>query len=75
MRIVTIDHAKSNLSRLIQDVVAGEEIVIARGKTPVVRLVRARRSKPKREFGFAKGKIRIARDFDAPLADFDDYQP
>jgi len=75
MRIVTIHQAKSNLSRLIQAAVAGEEIVIAHGKTPLVRLVRVRRTKPKREFGFAKGKVRIARDFNAPLADFADYQP
>jgi prevent-host-death family protein len=75
MRIVTIHQAKSNLSRLIQAAVAGEEIVIARGKTPLVRLVQVRRMKRKREFGFAKGKIRIKPDFDAPLEDFADYQP
>ena len=75
MRVVTIHQAKTNLSRLIQAAVAGEEIVIARGKTPVVRLVRLKRSTPKREFGFAKGKVRMAPDFGAPLEDFADYEP
>lgn len=75
MRIVTIHQAKSNLSRLIQAAVAGEEIIIARGKTPLVRLAQVRRVKRKREFGFAEGKIRIKPDFDAPLDDFADYQP
>ena len=75
MRIVTIHHAKTNLSRLIRAAVAGEEIVIARGKTPLVRLVQVKPSKPKREFGFAKGKVRINPDFDAPLDDFADYEP
>jgi antitoxin (DNA-binding transcriptional repressor) of toxin-antitoxin stability system len=74
MRVVTIHQAKSNLSRLIQAAVAGEEIVIARGKTPLVRLALVRRSKAKRELGFAKGKVRIAKDFDAPLVDFADYE-
>lgn len=75
MRVVTIHQAKSTLSRLIQAAVAGEEIVIARGKTPLVRLVQVRRAKPKREFGFAKGKVRMAPDFDAPVEDFADYEP
>ena len=75
MRVVTIHQAKTNLSRLIQAAVAGEDVVIARGKTPLVRLVQVKRSKPKRQFGFAKGQVRIAPDFDAPLEDFADYEP
>jgi antitoxin (DNA-binding transcriptional repressor) of toxin-antitoxin stability system len=75
MRVVTIHQAKTNLSRLIQAAVAGEEIVIARGKTPLVRLARVKRTMAKREFGFAKGKVRMAPDFDAPLGDFADYEP
>lgn len=75
MQVVTIHQAKTNLSRLIQAVVAGEEVIIARGKTPLVRLVKVRKSKRKRELGFAKGKVRMAPDFDAPLPDFADYEP
>jgi prevent-host-death family protein len=75
MQVVTIHQAKTNLSRLIQAVVAGEEVIIARGKTPLVRLVKVKKSKRKRELGFAKGKVRMAPDFDAPLPDFADYEP
>ena len=75
MRVVTIHQAKTNLSRLIQAAVAGEQIIIARGKTPLVRLVHVRPTRPKRELGFAKGKVRIAPDFDAPLDELADYEP
>lgn len=75
MRIVTIHQAKTNLSRLIEAAVAGEDIVIARGKTPLVRLSRVQPSTRKRSLGFAKGQVRMAPDFDAPLEDFTDYQP
>lgn len=36
---VSIHAAKTNLSKLLKAVAAGEEVVIARGKTPVARLV------------------------------------
>lgn len=75
MRVVTIHQAKTNLSRLVQAAAAGEEIVIARGKTPMVRLVRIVPVPSKREFGFAKGLVRVAPDFDAPLQDFAEYEP
>ena len=75
MRVVTIHQAKTNLSRLVQAAAGGEEIVIARGKTPMVRLVRIVPASAKREFGFAKGLVRVAPDFDAPLEDFAEYEP
>lgn len=69
METVNIHQAKANLSRLIQRVEAGEEIVIARGGKPVARLVpRAPERKP-RVFGRLKGRIKIADDFDDPLPD------
>ena len=40
MTTVSVHEAKTHLSRLIERVLAGEEIVIARNKEPVVRLVR-----------------------------------
>jgi len=66
-RIVTIHVAKTNLSRLIAQACAGDEIVIARGKTPVVRLVPARAEKAGRKFGAMKGKARTSRAFFEPL--------
>jgi prevent-host-death family protein len=74
VKIVNIHEAKTHLSRLIQEVQDGEEIVIARGNQPVVRLVLVESARPRRGLGWAKGLVRIADDFDAPLDDFVDYQ-
>lgn len=64
---VNIYEAKTQLSRLVDQAAAGEEVVIARGGKPVARL--ARLAEPQRtvRFGALKGRIRIADDFDAPL--------
>ncbi|MDR5735997.1 type II toxin-antitoxin system prevent-host-death family antitoxin [Caballeronia sp. LZ025] len=68
MQTVNIHEAKSQLSRLIEAAVSGEEVVIAKAGTPVVRLVSVEQ-KPKLRLGLMKGKIKIADDFDAPLPD------
>ena len=66
-RAVNIHEAKTHLSRLVERVEAGEEIVIARGGRPVARLVpMARRTRP-RELGIWKSQVWIAPDFDAPV--------
>lgn len=76
MKQVTIHEAKTHLSRLIQDVLRGEEIIIARGSTPLVRLVALTEALPSRVPGTAPGLIvHMADDFDAPLEDFADYMP
>jgi prevent-host-death family protein len=74
MKVVKIHEAKTHLSRLIKEAQAGEEIVIARGNTPIVKLVLLDSARPRGLFGWAKGKIKMADDFDAPLEDFDEYQ-
>jgi prevent-host-death family protein len=61
-----VHEAKTNLSRLLQQVAAGEEVVIAKAGAPVAKLVpMPKRNKP--EMGFMRGRIWIADDFDAPL--------
>ncbi len=55
MATVTIHAAKTNLSKLIARAEAGEEIVIARGKEPVVRLTPVAEKKAGRGFGSMKG--------------------
>lgn len=59
--------AKSNLSRLVEEALAGEVVTIARDGEPLVDLVVHRRL-PSRRLGFAKGKVWIQPDydFDAP---------
>ena len=62
--ITNIHQAKSQLSRLIERAVAGDEVIIGKAGKPVVRLVPYAQKKPPRRLGLLKGKIRIARDFD-----------
>jgi prevent-host-death family protein len=63
---VNIHDAKTHLSRLVERVEAGEEIVIARGGKPVARLVPlGLRTRP-RQLGTLRGKIWLAPDWDSP---------
>jgi prevent-host-death family protein len=69
-RQVNIHEAKTNLSRLVQEVAeSGRELIIARAGRPVARLVPMDAPHPVRKAGVLKGKIRISADFDAPLPD------
>lgn len=68
MTVVTVHEAKTNLSRLIAEVMAGGEVVIAKGTVPAVRLVPVERP-GKRQFGALRGKIAIDARFDEPLPD------
>jgi len=70
---VNIHEAKTNLSKLIKKVVNGEEVIIAKGNKPIVKMVYIEENRPKRKLGTAKGRIKIAEDFDAPLDDFEEY--
>lgn len=62
---MNIHYAKTNLSRLIESVGGGEEIVISRAGTPVAKLVPF--AAPSRRLGLDKGLVSIPADFDAPL--------
>ena len=74
MATVNVHYAKTHLSRLIQQVIAGEEVVIARANEPVVELVLLESARPTRRLGTAKGLFDISPDFDEPLADLAEYQ-
>ena len=63
--MVNVHKAKTELSRLLEAVEAGEDVVIARAGVPVARLVPVRADA--RRPGCLAGGIRIAEDFDAPL--------
>ena len=69
METINIHQAKTQLSRLIERVNAGEEIVIAKAGRPVARLVPATAAAAPRRPGLMKGRIRVSKDFDAPLPD------
>jgi prevent-host-death family protein len=66
---VNIHEAKTQFSRLLRRVAAGEEITIANRGVPVARLVPISVHKPKRKLGAYGDSIEIADDFDAALPD------
>ena len=63
-----IHAAKTQLSKLLDKVAAGDEIVIAKAGKPVARLVPLAPAGRIRKLGALKGKLRVPGDFDAPLA-------
>jgi len=67
MRQVTVHEAKTNLSKLIKKACNGEEIIIARGKKPLVRLFPLRTAKGRRQPGALKGKLHVGPEFFEPL--------
>jgi prevent-host-death family protein len=68
MSTVSVHEAKTHLSRLLQQVEAGEEVVITRAGEPVACLV-AVGPKRQREAGRLRHAIDIGEDFEAPLPD------
>lgn len=69
MRQVTIHAAKTNLSKLIEAALGGEEIVIAKGAKPVVRLVPVAQGAFK--IGLLKNKLGTGPDFFEPMDETD----
>lgn len=67
MAVFNVHDAKTNLSRLLERVAQGEEVIIAKSGRPVAKLVRMT-VEPRRP-GRLKGRIRIGPDFDEPLPD------
>lgn len=72
-KAVGIGEAKTNFSKLVRRAEAGEEIVVRRGREPVARIMPLKKRGGVRGFGSMKDEIRIGKDFDEPLEDFQDY--
>ena len=66
MKTVNIQEAKTHLSRLVEEAVAGEEIIIAKAGRPYVKLVPCLPERAPRELGGWEGKVWVADDFDEP---------
>jgi prevent-host-death family protein len=66
---VNIYEAKSKFSKLINQVIAGEEVIVAKSGKPVAKIVPFEKPTQNRKPGSAKGKLIISDDFDAPLPD------
>ena len=69
MSTVTVHAAKTNLSKLLARVEAGEEIVIARGKIPIARLTPIHAPPAARHFGAFKGFVSVGPEFFEPMTD------
>ncbi len=70
--MVNMHEAKTNLSKLVEEVERGEEVVIARAGTPVARLVPYVESRAPRVPGRWKGRIWMSDDFDDPLPEWEE---
>ena len=64
---VNIHEAKTHLSKLLERVADGEEIVIAKAGKPVAKLVAIASKRPRFQFGSAKGEFVVPDDFNDPL--------
>ena len=73
MQVIDVEEAKTSLGDLLDAVIRGQEIVLTRDAQPVAKLIPLVQRRPRPRFGSAKGLVHIADDFDAPLADFDEY--
>jgi prevent-host-death family protein len=67
MTTINVYAAKTQLSRLLDQVEKGDEVIITRSGRPIAKLTSLKRSRSPRKLGALKGRIRIGRDFDAPL--------
>lgn len=70
--VVGMHEAKTHFSRLVRQAVAGDDVVVASGGTPVARIVPYLEHREPRRPGLLAGRIRIADDFNAPLPEFED---
>ena len=73
MTTVNVHHAKTHLSKLLERVVAGEEVVIARAGHPVARLVPISPKEPRKP-GLAKGRLTDAFFDPLPADELDAWQ-
>lgn len=72
MQRVTLDEAKTQLGHLVEAAMSGETVVITTNGYQI-QLVPVSGSLRRPQFGSARGQIQMTDDFDAPLADFDEY--
>jgi len=64
-----VQEARAHLSRLLNDVASGADVIIAKAGKPMARISRIDASGSPIRFGILKGKATVSEDFDAPLPD------
>jgi antitoxin (DNA-binding transcriptional repressor) of toxin-antitoxin stability system len=70
---VGLNEAKTRLLDLINAAIQGESVFIVKEDQQMVQLVPVESAQRHAQFGSARGLVAMADDFDAPLADFDEY--
>lgn len=73
MKKANLHEAKTNLSKLVDLVLQGEEVIICKAGHPVAKLVSIHKKKKIRKPGILKGKITIEKDFEQLPEDFMEY--
>lgn len=74
MQHFNVAEAKTRLSQLVRKALDGEDVIIARNNTPLVKLVPIRRGVRRRHPGSAKGQVTVSKDFGKPLEDLKGYR-
>lgn len=67
--VINIHEAKTHLSRIVDEVAAGTDVIIAKAGKPMARLTAIAGVKRPKKLGLLKGKIKVPDDFNAPLDD------
>lgn len=73
MKTVSVHEAKTHLSRLLERVAAGDEVIISKSGKPVARLIAIVSEQPKVLLGSDRGKVHIAPGFDEIPEEFLPY--
>ncbi len=73
MQNIDINQAKKRLPELVEKTISGDEIIITKAGQPIAKLIGIPKRDKKRQFGTAKGLIKISDDFDKPLEDLQEY--
>ena len=68
-KVLNIHEAKTHLSRIVEEVAAGKEVIIAKAGKPMARLSPVTAHVKKKKLGLLKGRIKVPDDFNAPLPD------
>ena len=66
--VINIHEAKTQLSRIVEEVAAGAEVIIAKAGKPMARLSPLTPARRRKKLGLLKGKLKISEDLNAPLA-------
>lgn len=67
--VINIHEAKTHLSKIVDEVAAGAEVIIAKAGKPMARLSPFHAPVRPKKLGLLKGKIKVPDDFNAPLDD------